>query len=459
MIRSRALPSDTDLLALHRQSPSRYPLLLESVASGTAQGRWDLLLAADGSGLRLDAMGQTRTLDGAAIAGNFLAALDQQWQALRLPHEEPRWPFRGGWALLLNYELAAQVEPVLHLPQSDPSIPVALALRCPAAILRDRNSGECVVLAETEAEGMLESMVGDIARSQELPALPTWREPHTVLEDDPRQFTDGVARILEYLAAGDVFQVNLSRAWHAHFHEAVDPAALYARLRDANPAPFAGLFAIHGWAVASSSPERLVSVRGDVVETRPIAGTRPRISGDDDAASMRALVAHPKERAEHVMLIDLERNDLGRVCEPGTVQVDELMTVESYAHVHHIVSNVRGRLRNEATPGAVIHATFPGGTITGCPKVRCMQIIAELEGQARGPYTGAFGWLNRDGDLDLNILIRTAEVLPAAAAAAGLGSEIRFRTGAGIVADSIAARELEETRAKARGVLMALVSR
>ena len=222
-------------------------------------------------------------------------------------------------------------------------------------------------------------------------------------------------------------------------------------MRAANPAPFAGLFAGAGRVVASSSPERLVSIRGDVVETRPIAGTRPRFEGDDDAARIRELVGHPKERAEHVMLIDLERNDLGRVCEPGSVEVDELMTVESYAHVHHIVSNVRGRLRGSVTPGEVIRATFPGGTITGCPKVRCMQIIAELEDQARGAYTGAFGWLNRDGDLDLNILIRSAEIV-----ADGNGSVARFRTGAGIVADSIAERELDETRAKARGVLKAL---
>ena len=151
------------------------------------------------------------------------------------------------------------------------------------------------------------------------------------------------------------------------------------------------------------------------------------------------------------MLIDLERNDLGRVCTSGSVQVDELMTVESYAHVHHIVSNVRGHLRADATPGDVIRATFPGGTITGCPKVRCMQIIAELEQEPRGAYTGAFGWLNRDGDLDLNILIRSAEIL-----AEGTGSVARFRTGAGIVADSVPEKELDETRAKARGVLKAL---
>ena len=454
MIESRALPPDTDLLALHRLAPTRYPMLLESVASGTAQGRWDLLLVADGDGLRLDAQGQTTTLDGLAMEGDFLAALDSNWLASRIPREEPRWPFRGGWALLLNYELAGQVEPVLALPKGNAVIPVALALRCPAAILHDRASGECVALAETGATALLDVIATDVFASRNQPAMPAWRDPAGLIEDEPGRFLEGVQRILQYLAAGDIFQVNLSRAWRARFDQPLDPAMLYARLRTANPAPFAGLFAAGDWAVASSSPERLVSIRGDVVETRPIAGTRPRFEGDDDAERIRELVGHPKERAEHVMLIDLERNDLGRVCEPGSVQVDELMSVESYAHVHHIVSNVRGRLRRDTTPGEVIRATFPGGTITGCPKVRCMQIIAELEGQARGAYTGAFGWLNRDGDLDLNILIRSAEIAPTAEG----GAEVVFRTGAGIVADSVPERELDETRAKARGMLKALGS-
>ena len=454
MLQSRTLPPDTDLLALHRQAPSRYPLLLESVASGTAQGRWDLLLATDGTGLRLDAQEMTSTLDGHPVTGDFLAALDVEWQAQRVAREEPRWPFRGGWALLLDYELAGQVEPVLALPQGNAMVPVALALRCPAAVLRDRASGECVALAEIGSELLLDRIVADIDASRSQLEWAAWRNPGRIAEDDPQRFIDGVQRILRYLAAGDIFQVNLSRAWRASFPQVLDPAALYARLRIANPAPFAGLFVADGRAVASSSPERLVAIRGDVVETRPIAGTCPRFEGDDDAARIRELVGHPKERAEHVMLIDLERNDLGRVCEPGSVEVDELMTVESYTHVHHIVSNVRGRLRADVTPGEVIRATFPGGTITGCPKVRCMQIIAELEDEARGAYTGAFGWLNRDGDLDLNILIRSAEILPGPDG----GSEVVFRTGAGIVADSLPERELDETRAKARGVLKALIS-
>jgi anthranilate synthase component 1 len=447
MLLSRSLPSTIDLLALHRLAPSRYPLLLESSAQGTAQGRWDLLLVATGERLQLDRDGITRDEHGNAAAGDFFAALDATWQSQRVQRDEPRWPFRGGWALMLGYELAGQVEPVLRLPSASGDIPVAVALRCAAAVLRDHATGECVVVAETSHANLLDVIAADIQAAALLPTLPAWQSPATIEEDEAQRYTDGVQRVLEYLAAGDVFQVNLSRSWRARFDGALDPAALFQRLRENNPAPFAGVFAQPDWAVVSSSPERLVSVRGDLVETRPFAGTRARFSGDDDAERIRELVGHPKERAEHVMLIDLERNDLGRVCTPGSVEVDELMTVESYAHVHHIVSNVRGRLRADIAPGEVIRAVFPGGTITGCPKVRCMQIIAELEGEGRSAYTGAMGWLNRDGDMDLNILIRSAEVQ---------GELVRFRTGAGIVADSDPHRELEETRAKARGMLRAL---
>jgi anthranilate synthase component I len=219
-------------------------------------------------------------------------------------------------------------------------------------------------------------------------------------------------------------------------------------LRAANPSPFAA-FLWHGdFSVLSSSPERLLSVRGNRISTRPIAGTRPRgATPEDDAALIRSLLDNEKERAEHVMLIDLERNDLGRVCEGGSVQVDEYMSVESYAHVHHIVSNVSGRLRSGVSPIGAIRALFPGGTITGCPKFRCMQIIAELEGCGRGAYTGSIGYLNRDGSCDLNILIRTITAQ---------GSSCTFRAGAGIVADSNPAQELAETRAKAEGMLRAL---
>lgn len=463
MIVSRALPADCDLLRLHRLAPARYPMLLQSTSSsltaGHTLGRWDMLLIADDEALRLEQDGTLLDELGYPANGeDFLSSLDDWWRRLRVPREEPRWPFRGGWALFLGYELAGQIEPVLRLPRADGALPVALALRCPAAVLRDHASGECTVVVESGYESILNDVLRDIAvgASDTDDAMScAWSPPASLRDDDPSRFVDGVERILGYLAAGDVFQVNLSRAWRARC-ETYAPEALYARLRDASPAPFAGLFAGNSatgrWAIASSSPERLVSVRGDTIETRPIAGTRPRFAGDDDAARIRELVGHPKERAEHVMLIDLERNDLGRVCAPGSVEVNELMTVESYSHVHHIVSNVRGRLREGTAPGEAIRAVFPGGTITGCPKVRCMQIIAELEGVGRGAYTGAMGWLNRDGDLDLNILIRSVEIQ----ATDGGRAALRFRTGAGIVADSDPQRELDETRAKARGLLQAL---
>jgi len=442
------LAAETDLLALHRLAPARYPALFESTAHGTAHGRWDLLLVAEGEQLQLGTDGITRDGEGKVLEGDFLALLDAAWSRARQPRRgDPALPFGGGWALLLDYELAAQVEPVLRLPMRADGQPVALALRCPAAILRDRRDGRCIAVAEAGHEGLLDALAADIAAARALPPLPAWQPPAALVEDEPTRFTANVERVLDYLHAGDVFQSNISRAWQATFEVAPTPAALFQRLRENNPAPFAGLFVAAGRAVVSSSPERLVSVQGERVETRPIAGTRPRFPGDDDAARIRELVGHPKERAEHVMLIDLERNDLGRVCRGGTVEVDELMTVESYAHVHHIVSNVRGLLRDGVTPGEVIAAVFPGGTITGCPKVRCMQIIAELEGEARGAYTGAFGWLGSDGDMDLNILIRTAEIA---------GHAVRFRTGAGIVVDSQPERELDETRAKARGLLRAL---
>jgi len=257
-----------------------------------------------------------------------------------------------------------------------------------------------------------------------------------------------VGKIHSYIREGDVFQVNLSRQWDVELDGAIDTPDLQARLAASNPSPFSGVARLGVHSIVSSSPERLVSVRGSRVETRPIAGTRPRAKDRrQDAAYSKELLSHPKERAEHIMLIDLERNDLGRICEPGSVEVNEFMVLESYAHVHHIVSNVRGQLKDRTTPGDVIRAVFPGGTITGCPKVRCMEIIAELEQTARDAYTGSMGYINCNGDMDLNILIRTMMAC---------GNRLSFRAGAGIVADSIPDAELEETRVKALGLLNAL---
>jgi len=446
---SARIAGTRDLLPLAAAHPERYPALLESAAAGPS-ARWDILFAFPEDSLTLAPDGMVR--DGSAHEGRvpFLDALDGAWSSSR-KHEsaDAELPFVGGWLLYLGYELAAEVERSLSLPASQSSrIPVALALRCPAAILVDRIGGSTWLVAEPGHGNLLDTMRRDLdvvppgaVHEPELPPL------RALQEDEPRGFLDGVARVHGYLRAGDTFQVNLSRAWRARFDAAPAPASLYGALRRANPAPFAGMLQQGGWSIASSSPERLLQVRDRFAQTRPIAGTSARAAGDDDATRMAELLAHAKERAEHVMLVDLERNDVGRICVPGSVCVDEMMTVESYAHVHHIVSNVRGRLRPEVTPGQAIAAMFPGGTITGCPKVRCMQIIAELEGTARGAYTGSLGYLSVNGNLDLNILIRTMVLEE---------ERLAFRAGAGIVVNSDAERELAETRAKARGLLRAL---
>jgi anthranilate synthase component 1 len=450
------LDGPRDLLALAAADPQRYPGLLESVARGS-HGRYDILFAFPQQWLCLSG-GRVRDERGGDRGSSFLDALDAAWQAERgvAPARTatpagsgPRaaaLPFRGGWLLFLAYELAGEIEPSLRLPPAaDRGIPSALAVRCPAAIIVDHAAARTHLVAEPGYAHLLATLREDLAH----PSAPTHVGcvAGALEEDDPQRFLDGVAAIHEHLRAGDVFQVNLSREWRARIAGNPAPASVYAGLRRANPAPFGGMLQWQDWVVLSTSPERLVDVRASTVSTRPIAGTRARIDGDDEALRRRELLEHPKERAEHVMLIDLERNDLGRVCVPGSVVVDEMMTLETYAHVHHIVSNVRGTLRAGATPAAVIRAVFPGGTITGCPKVRTMQIIAELEGGGRGAYTGALGYLDRDGDLDLNILIRSLAMH---------AGTLRFRAGAGIVADSVGVLELEETRAKARGLLRAL---
>ena len=445
----RRLAGARDLLALAAAWPGHYPALLESAARGVS-ARWDILFAFPEDSLKLARDGSVRDAEGSDCGTRFLDALDAAWRARRdAASKGAQLPFTGGWLLYLGYELAAEIEPTLAIPAARGTrIPVALALHCPAAILVDRDGGCTWLVAEPGREALLDALQRDLdavpdtaIANTELPPLRDLRE------DDPGRFLDGVARVHEYLRAGDTFQVNLSRAWRARFDKAPAPATLYAALRRANPAPFAGLLQHAGWAIASSSPERLLQVRDGLAQTRPIAGTRPRVAGDDDAARIAELLGHAKERAEHVMLVDLERNDLGRVCVPGSVRVDEMMRVESYRHVHHIVSNVSGRLQPGVTPGQAIAAMFPGGTITGCPKVRCMQIIAELEGVARGAYTGSLGYLSRDGNLDSNILIRTMVLED---------GRLDFRAGAGIVVNSDAGHELAETRAKARGLLRAL---
>lgn len=448
-VQIRTLAHDINLQRLQSLFPERYPFLLQSTAPGLSLGRFDILFACPGDTLELAYDGNLIG-NHASGADGFLAALDNWWRAEYRADCGTELPFTGGWFLYLGYELAAEIEPTLRLHE-DTLLPRAFAVRCPAAIIYDHTDGQAVFVEEEGAHTDFGQVLADIENAAHASHdVPAGRQSMSTNEDPPQGFLQAVSSAKDYIAAGDIYQANLSRRWTATMDDDIEIDQVYRALCSTNPAPFAGIARWRDTAIVSSSPERLLQVRDGIASTRPIAGTRPRSDDHDlDDSLSEELFAHPKERAEHIMLIDLERNDLGRICEPGSVEVDEMMVLESYAHVHHIVSNVRGRLRTDVAPGEVIRAVFPGGTITGCPKVRCMQIINELEGVARGAYTGSFGYLNHDGSLDLNILIRTMVIK---------GSTVTLRAGSGIVADSEPEAEFAEARAKAEGMLRALRS-
>jgi anthranilate synthase component 1 len=430
VIRLSAIP---DLFALHAQHPDTFPALLET----TVGLGWDMLMAYPSATYCYE-MSQ-----GAA----FLTRLAREYEKQATPrmHEYAHLPFRGGWFVYLGYELLHEIEATVPLRDIDVNqLPMATLMRIPAAIMVDKTQQQAWAFAEDDAllAELMTSLVDIPAVEFDVPVL------DELVEEDDATFLDGVQQIQRYIAAGDVFQVNLSRRWCGQVHQSRPASAIYQSLRKKNPAPFSGSVRLRDEQyIISSSPERLVQVHDGRVLTRPIAGTHPRHADSEEDEKLKAnLIAHPKERAEHVMLVDLERNDLGRVCVPGTVIVDELMAVATYQHVHHIESTVTGRLRDGITPVELIKALFPGGTITGCPKVRTMQIIRELEQTPRGAYTGSMGYINLDGDLDLNILIRTLSLS---------AQQLTFSAGAGIVVDSDPLRELAETRAKAKGLLRA----
>lgn len=422
-----------DLTGLQASNPQRYPGLF----LGSGDAGWDMLFA-----FPQDTVCVTAS-EGLQGLQSHPAMQIKPAQSAQIDHG---LPFSGGWLCALAYELGGVFEPSVGMAADD-DFPLAWLTRIPAAILFERESGRCVLVAEPGQRALIDAMADDLARP--FPAIPLLPQEVTLQEDDPAVFLAGVARIQAYIRAGDVFQVNLSRGWQARFADTVAPSALFKQLMQKNPAPFSALVRMDAWSIVSSSPERLVRLgRDGMLETRPIAGTHPRSEDPEEDEALRArLQAHPKERAEHVMLVDLERNDLGRVCEPGSVKVAALMDIASYRHVHHIESTVCGQLRQDVSVLDALRAVFPGGTITGCPKVRTMQIIHELEQSPRRSYTGSVGYINHDGSFDFNILIRSFLLR---------GRELAFRAGAGIVADSIAQRELDETRAKARGLLRAL---
>ena len=348
-------------------------------------------------------------------------------------------PFQGGAAGYVGYDWGAQLERVPRTRYDDVAIPdVMLGLY------------DWVIAWDHETERAWVISTGMPEQRPDRPAAPSYPVPDVpgVRSNFTRAgYLDAVARVIEYVYAGDIFQANLSQRLQAPL--AGTPFELYRRLRQRNPAPFAAYLDFGQVVVASSSPERFLRVDdGRRVETRPIKGTRPRgVGPEHDAALALALAESDKDMAENVMIVDLLRNDLSRVCQPGTVRVPELFALEHYQTVHHLVSTVVGELAPGHDALDLLRAAFPGGSITGAPKVRAMQIIAELEPTQRAVYCGSIGYVSITGALDTSIVIRTYLVV---------GRDVYFQVGGGIVADSDPAQEYRETLDKARGLIAAL---
>ena len=420
--------------------------------------RRGLVSVSTGAGVGRERGPQARALADQAGALAAAAPFEALRQAARLaalpePAGSPGNDFPEAEALvgLLSYDAVRYLEVLPDTVRDDLGIP-DIDVFLPGRLLRyDIASGEAVLVDRLAADAgaaaaqaaRVEQALGAARRPS--PAalhgndLPVFRSNFTQAE-----YEEVVRRTREYVFAGDIFQANLSQRLDLCY--ALPSLHLYDTLRTVNPSPFAGYLHFGDYELISSSPERLVSLdAGGWAETRPIAGTRPRGSLTPEDLTDE-LNLDPKDRAEHIMLVDLERNDLGKVCEYGTVRVNELMVNEFYSHVIHIVSNVRGHLHPSRDAVDLIKAMFPGGTITGCPKVRCMEIVDELETVRRGPYTGSFGWI-AERRLDLNIIIRTL---------VRKGDRLFLQAGGGIVADSVPAREYRETLHKAAGMLRAV---
>ncbi|HLP08761.1 MAG TPA: aminodeoxychorismate synthase component I [Opitutaceae bacterium] len=367
----------------------------------------------------------------------------------------PEIPFTGGAIGFLSYELGAALERVQPRVPGDIGVPRACFGFYDGVIAHDHATGRTYAVANTVHERSAEQILAELeavpaeaasGAAQPCPA-PVGGADEPISNFTKPGYLERVQRVREYIAAGDVYQINLTQRFATEFRG--DPYALYRRLRAATPAPFAAYLNGGDFQVLSSSPERFLRIAGREIETRPIKGTRPRgATPEEDALRKTELLASEKDRAELLMIVDLERNDLGRVCETGSVRVDELCRLETHPTVHHLVAAVRGRLRPECDALDAVRAAFPGGSITGAPKVRAMQLIDELETVRRGVYTGAIGWIGFDGDCDLNIAIRTIVCR---------GGRAYYHVGGGVVWDSDPESEFQETLDKGRALRAALV--
>jgi anthranilate synthase component 1 len=434
-------------LKLREDGPA---FLLESADQGQRVGRYSFIGFRPREVIRwsLGDDGDPYEIAAAAVARHRQAPLGD------LP------PFAGGAVGVFGYDLVRTVEP-LSDPNPDPvGVPDLALMLTDALVVFDHLKHTVSVLANVYADDDVDTAY---AAARDAIADVRWRlagpVPRPSRAPDPRRampdfesnmpresFEAMVARIVEYVHAGDAFQVVPSQRWSAA--SPVEAFSIYRGLRAVNPSPYMYFLDFGDFQVAGASPEPLLTVSGRGVSTRPIAGTRPRgADADEDARIARELLEDEKERAEHVMLVDLGRNDLGRVCEYGTVEVEDFMAVETYSHVMHIVSSVSGRLREGVGAIDALRSVLPAGTLSGAPKVRAMQIIDELEPVKRGGYGGAIGWLSYTGDLDTCIHIRTVVVKDGIA---------HVQAGGGTVADAKPDYEFEESVAKAAGVLRAI---
>ncbi len=370
------------------------------------------------------------------VVGNDASPFETLREALKLADGDTD-PLEGGAGLFgyLSYDAARHLERLPTLAEDDLGLPVAQFLLPRYTVGVGAGEAWVSVPAGEDPTPIVRAFEGANPPSGKR------REPVSVARSSMGRggYERAVGRIREYIRAGDVFQVNVAQRFEVPFDD--DPVALYGALRTLNPSPYGGMLSFPGFAAVSCSPELLVRLSGRKVFTRPIAGTYPR--EETDGAE---LLLDPKERAEHTMILDLERNDLGRTAAYGTVRVEELMATETYSHVVHIVSQIAGVLAPEKDPVDLLAGMFPGGTITGCPKVRCMEIIEELEPVRRSLYTGSFGCLSKNS-VDMNIAIRTILLKDGVAYA---------QAGGGIVADSVPAREYRESVAKAAALLECL---
>lgn len=381
-------------------------------------------------------------------------------------------PFQGGAAGLFGYDLCHHIEVLPRPEHADFGVPdlavgiydwvIAFDHALEEAWLISTGFPEIEPLSRTrharqraeQVESWLECTAAPFPGATAWTAPPMIETPQYPVDGHPRltsnfdrsRYLDTIARAIEYIYAGDCFQVNIAQRLMTP--TTLPPLELYQRLRTRNAAPFAGYFDLGPYAILSASPERFLRVQDGEVETRPIKGTRPRgKTPEEDLRLAQELTHSAKDRAENIMIVDLLRNDLGRVCEYGSIQVDALCRLESFEYVHHLVSAVRGRLRAGQGPLDLLRAAFPGGSVTGAPKIRAMEIITELERTARGPYCGSLGWIGFNGAMDTSLLIRTFTCC---------GGLVHFSVGGGIVADSTPEREYEETWHKAEGMLRAL---